>query len=142
MLPANNLNCNVRKQGIKYDSPDSARDIPGFIEFHKLNVDEMLHHGLSPAVESCNLESTLALIILRVMLGGPLGESSCVSVAHCGRRLSPGCTVCVMGGLLTCVLRRCEHNSRATLTVYRSSLPLHPQRLNRYGYGEVKHTDN
>jgi len=31
------------KQGIKYDSPDSARDIPGFIEFHKLNVDEMLH---------------------------------------------------------------------------------------------------
>ena len=67
MLPANNLNCNVRKQGIKYDSPDSAGDIPGFIEFHKLNVDEMLHPGLSPTVESCNLESALALIILRDM---------------------------------------------------------------------------
>ncbi|KAI0693420.1 phosphatidylserine decarboxylase-domain-containing protein [Cytidiella melzeri] len=31
------------KQGIKYDSPESARDIPTFIEFHKLKVDEMLH---------------------------------------------------------------------------------------------------
>ena len=31
------------KQGVQYDSPDSAGDIPGFIEFHKLNVDEMLH---------------------------------------------------------------------------------------------------
>lgn len=30
------------KQGIKYDSPESARDIPTFIEFHKLNVDEIL----------------------------------------------------------------------------------------------------
>ena len=30
------------KQGIKYDSPESARDIPPFIEFHKLNVDEIL----------------------------------------------------------------------------------------------------
>lgn len=31
------------KQGIKYDSPESARDIPAFIEFHKLNVEEMLY---------------------------------------------------------------------------------------------------
>ena len=30
------------KQGLKYDSPESARDIPAFIEFHKLNVDEIL----------------------------------------------------------------------------------------------------
>jgi hypothetical protein len=30
------------KQGIKYDSPESAREIPAFIEFHKLNVDEIL----------------------------------------------------------------------------------------------------
>jgi phosphatidylserine decarboxylase len=30
------------KQGIKYDSPESAADIPGFIVFHKLNMDEIL----------------------------------------------------------------------------------------------------
>lgn len=30
------------KQGVKYDSPESARDIPGFIQFYKLNVDEIL----------------------------------------------------------------------------------------------------
>ena len=30
------------KQGVKYDSPDSAKDIAGFIEFHSLNVDEIL----------------------------------------------------------------------------------------------------
>ncbi|KAJ7243915.1 phosphatidylserine decarboxylase-domain-containing protein [Mycena haematopus] len=30
------------KQGIKYDSPESARDIPTFIEFHGLKVDEIL----------------------------------------------------------------------------------------------------
>ncbi|KAN0126296.1 Phosphatidylserine decarboxylase domain containing protein [Lactarius tabidus] len=30
------------KQGIKYDSPESARDIPGFIQFHKLSVDDIL----------------------------------------------------------------------------------------------------
>ncbi|KAI0715741.1 phosphatidylserine decarboxylase-domain-containing protein, partial [Cerioporus squamosus] len=29
------------KQGMKYDSPDSARDIPTFIAFHRLNVDEI-----------------------------------------------------------------------------------------------------
>ncbi|EPQ52482.1 hypothetical protein GLOTRDRAFT_140216 [Gloeophyllum trabeum ATCC 11539] len=29
------------KQGIKYDSPESARDILPFIEFHNLNVDEI-----------------------------------------------------------------------------------------------------
>ncbi|KAJ7679386.1 phosphatidylserine decarboxylase-domain-containing protein [Mycena polygramma] len=29
------------KQGIKYDSPESARDIPTFIEFHGLKVDEI-----------------------------------------------------------------------------------------------------
>ncbi|KAJ7500276.1 phosphatidylserine decarboxylase-domain-containing protein [Mycena galericulata] len=29
------------KQGLKYDSPESARDIPTFIEFHKLKVDEI-----------------------------------------------------------------------------------------------------
>ncbi|KAJ7253579.1 phosphatidylserine decarboxylase-domain-containing protein [Mycena rebaudengoi] len=30
------------KQGVKYDSTESASDIPGFIEFHGLNVDEIL----------------------------------------------------------------------------------------------------
>ena len=30
------------KQGIKYDAPDSAKDIPAFIEFHKLDVNEIL----------------------------------------------------------------------------------------------------
>ncbi|EKM58743.1 uncharacterized protein PHACADRAFT_253246 [Phanerochaete carnosa HHB-10118-sp] len=30
------------KQGIKYDSPESARDILPFVEFHKLKVDEIL----------------------------------------------------------------------------------------------------
>ncbi|KAF7337169.1 Phosphatidylserine decarboxylase proenzyme 2 [Mycena venus] len=30
------------KQGVKYDSPESARDIPTFIEFHGLKVDEIL----------------------------------------------------------------------------------------------------
>jgi hypothetical protein len=29
------------KQGVKYDSPESAREIPAFIEFHKLNVDDI-----------------------------------------------------------------------------------------------------
>jgi len=29
------------KQGIKYDSPESAREIPAFIAFHKLNMDEI-----------------------------------------------------------------------------------------------------
>ncbi|THH08914.1 hypothetical protein EW145_g2382 [Phellinidium pouzarii] len=30
------------KQGIKYDMPESANDIPTFIQFHKLKVDEIL----------------------------------------------------------------------------------------------------
>ncbi|KAJ7157527.1 phosphatidylserine decarboxylase-domain-containing protein [Mycena crocata] len=30
------------KQGVKYDSPESAADIPGFIEFHGLKVSEIL----------------------------------------------------------------------------------------------------
>jgi phosphatidylserine decarboxylase len=30
------------KQGVKFDSPESAREIPAFIEFHKLNVDDIL----------------------------------------------------------------------------------------------------
>lgn len=30
------------KQGIKYDSPESARDIPTFIQFHQLKVEEIL----------------------------------------------------------------------------------------------------
>lgn len=30
------------KQGVKYDDPASARDIPTFIEFHRLNVHEIL----------------------------------------------------------------------------------------------------
>ncbi|ETW83451.1 hypothetical protein HETIRDRAFT_474586 [Heterobasidion irregulare TC 32-1] len=29
------------KQGVKYDSPESAHDIPSFIQFHNLNVDEI-----------------------------------------------------------------------------------------------------
>ena len=30
------------KQGMKYDSPESTREIPAFIHFHNLNVDEIL----------------------------------------------------------------------------------------------------
>ena len=30
------------KQGIKYDSPESAQEIPAFIQFHNLNVEEIL----------------------------------------------------------------------------------------------------
>jgi phosphatidylserine decarboxylase len=30
------------KQGIKYDDPESPRDIPTFIESHRLDVDEIL----------------------------------------------------------------------------------------------------
>lgn len=30
------------KQGIKYDDSESAKEIPSFIEFHGLNVDEIL----------------------------------------------------------------------------------------------------
>lgn len=30
------------KQGIKYDSPASAADIPAFIQFHNLKVEEIL----------------------------------------------------------------------------------------------------
>ncbi|KAJ7017088.1 phosphatidylserine decarboxylase-domain-containing protein [Mycena alexandri] len=30
------------KQGVKYDSPESARDIPTFIEFHQLKVEDIL----------------------------------------------------------------------------------------------------
>jgi hypothetical protein len=30
------------KQGRKYDDPESACDIPTFIEFHRLDVDEIL----------------------------------------------------------------------------------------------------
>jgi len=29
------------KQGIKYDAPESAKDIPAFIEFHNLNADDI-----------------------------------------------------------------------------------------------------
>ena len=31
------------KQGIKYDAPESAKDIPAFIEFHNLDVKEILN---------------------------------------------------------------------------------------------------
>ncbi|KAK0194123.1 hypothetical protein F5146DRAFT_1119448 [Armillaria mellea] len=34
------------KQGIKYDAPESARDIPAFIEFHRLKVDPPLLYRL------------------------------------------------------------------------------------------------
>ena len=30
------------KQGMKYDDPESAKEIPTFIEFHGINVDELL----------------------------------------------------------------------------------------------------
>lgn len=30
------------KQGIKFDAPESAKEIPGFIEFHNLIVEEIL----------------------------------------------------------------------------------------------------
>jgi len=45
------------KQGIKYDDPESARDIIPFIEFHRLDVDEILDEmqGIIP-FESLPLE--------------------------------------------------------------------------------------
>lgn len=30
------------KQGMKYDSPESVRDIPAFIQFHNLKIEELL----------------------------------------------------------------------------------------------------
>ncbi len=30
------------KQGVKYDNPESAKDIPAFIQFHNLNTAEIL----------------------------------------------------------------------------------------------------
>ena len=30
------------KQGVKYDNPESARDIPAFINFHNLDTSEIL----------------------------------------------------------------------------------------------------
>ncbi|KAM6490742.1 Phosphatidylserine decarboxylase domain containing protein [Amanita muscaria] len=30
------------KQGVKYDSPESVKEIPSFVQFHQLNVDEIL----------------------------------------------------------------------------------------------------
>jgi hypothetical protein len=29
------------KQGIKYDDPESAKDIPAFIQFHNLDIEEV-----------------------------------------------------------------------------------------------------
>lgn len=31
------------KQGLKYDSPESAAEIPAFIAFHRLNMNEVLN---------------------------------------------------------------------------------------------------
>jgi len=30
------------KQGVKYDNPESAKDIPTFIQFHNINTEEIL----------------------------------------------------------------------------------------------------
>lgn len=40
------------KQGIKYDHPESAKDIPTFIQFHNLNIEEILDpcHSFSSCV--------------------------------------------------------------------------------------------
>ena len=42
------------KQGLKYDAPESVRDIPPFIEFHNLNTEEILDplESFSPFLSS------------------------------------------------------------------------------------------
>lgn len=47
------------KQGIKYDSPESAREIPAFIEFHNLKKDEIL--------DPLDSFSAWALVILHLL---------------------------------------------------------------------------
>lgn len=47
------------KQGIKYDSPESAADIPAFIAFHNLNVDE-----IQDPVDSFSMQSIIILPFL------------------------------------------------------------------------------
>lgn len=48
------------KQGIKYDAPESAKDIPTFIEFHNLDVTEILDP--LDSFSACHLSSsTLAI---------------------------------------------------------------------------------
>ena len=47
------------KQGRKYDDPESARDIPAFIEFHRLDVDEILD-----PIDSFSMYSSCQLLVL------------------------------------------------------------------------------
>lgn len=54
------------KQGIKYDSVESAREIPSFIEFHKLHMDEVLD-PLSSFSSSCSV-TAMKEVLIRLLL--------------------------------------------------------------------------
>jgi hypothetical protein len=47
------------KQGRKYDDPESARDLPTFIEFHRLDVEEILD-----PIESFSMYPSCHLLVL------------------------------------------------------------------------------
>ena len=49
------------KQGVKYDSPDSANDIPTFIQFHNLDTEEILDPLDSFSMSSSVIASPMQL---------------------------------------------------------------------------------
>lgn len=49
------------KQGRKYDSPESAKEIPSFIQFHQLNVAEILE-----SIDSFSKTVTFHRVLYRV----------------------------------------------------------------------------
>ena len=49
------------KQGLKYDSPESAREISAFIAFHKLNVDEI--HDPPNSFSECPRINSMILLM-------------------------------------------------------------------------------
>ena len=57
------------KQGCKYDDPESARDIPTFIEFRRLDVDEILDpiESFSKYL-SCQLLALVSMILPQINL--------------------------------------------------------------------------
>jgi hypothetical protein len=76
------------KQGIKYDNPESAKEILTFIEFHRLNVDEMLE----PPSSYSKLPSFLLLSYERADLFNQkrlMSSSTASSNQMLGRSRSP-----------------------------------------------------
>jgi hypothetical protein len=61
------LNNLTAKQGLKYDDPASAKDIPKFVQFHKLNMDEIAASpstSTRPSMSSSTAPSSLRLVPL------------------------------------------------------------------------------